>query len=83
MIINGFLLILQGIVNILLLPLVPLNWAITTGFSIGVISDFINIVAFVLPWSNIVPIIRFIVAMFGFRLIVSLIKTIWELLPVL
>ena len=83
MIINGFLLILQGIVNILLLPLVPLNWAITTGFSIGVISDFINIVAFILPWSNIVPIIIFIFAMFGFRLAISLIKTIWELLPVL
>ena len=83
MIINGFLLILQGIVNILLLPLVPLNWVITTGFSIDVISDFINIIAFILPWSNIVPIIIFIVAMFGFRLAISLIKTIWELLPVL
>lgn len=83
MIINGCLLILQVIVNILLLPLVPLNWVITTGFSISVISDFINIVAFILPWSNIVPIIIFIFAMFGFRLIISLIKTIWELLPIL
>lgn len=83
MIINGFLLILQGIVNILLLPLVPLNWVITTAFSISVISDFINIIAFILPWSNIVPIITFIVGMFAFRAIVSLIKTIWELLPVL
>ena len=83
MIINGFLLILQGIVNILLLPLVPLNWAITTGFSIGIISDFINIVAFVLPWSNLVPIIVFIIAMFAFRAIIALIKTIWQLLPLL
>ena len=83
MIINGFLLILQGIVNILWLPLVPFNWAITPGLSIGVISDFINIVAFILPWSNIVPIITFIVGMFAFRAIVSLIKTIWELLPIL
>lgn len=83
MIINAFLLILQGIVNILLAPLTPLNWAITTGFSIGVISDFINIVAFVLPWSNILPIIMFIIAMFAFRAIIALIKTIWDLLPVL
>ena len=83
MIINGFLLILQGIVNVLLAPLVPLNWVITTAFSISVISDFINIIAFILPWSNIVPIITFIVGMFAFRAIVSLIKTIWELLPVL
>lgn len=83
MIINAFLFILQGILDILLLPLTPLNWAITTGFSIGVISDFINIVAFVLPWSNILPIIIFIIAMFAFRAIIALIKTIWDLLPVL
>ena len=83
MIIDGVLLILQGIVNVLLAPLIPLNWAITTAFSIDVISDFINIVAFVLPWPNLVPIIVFIIAMFAFRIIVVLIKTIWDLLPVL
>ena len=83
MIINSFLIILKGVVNILLAPLVPLNWAITTAFSISVISDFINIVAFVLPWSNLVHIIVFIIAMFAFRTIVALIKTIWDLLPVL
>ena len=83
MIINAFLFILQGIVDILLLPLTPLNWAISTAFNISVISDFINIVAFVLPWSNILPIIAFIVAMFAFRAIIALIKTIWDLLPVL
>lgn len=83
MIINAFLLILQGIVNVLLLPLTPLNWGINTALNISVISDFINIVAFVLPWSNILPIITFIVAMFAFRAIIALIKTIWDLLPVL
>ena len=83
MIINSFLIILNGVVNILLAPLVPLNWAITTAFSINVISDFINIVAFVLPWSNIIPIIIFIIAMFAFRIIIALIKTIWDLLPIL
>lgn len=83
MIINSFLIILKGVVNILLAPLIPLNWAVNTVFSISVISDFINIVAFVLPWSNLVPIIVFIIAMFAFRIVVSLIKTIWDLLPVL
>ncbi|MGN1327822.1 MAG: hypothetical protein ACI4VQ_07100 [Clostridia bacterium] len=83
MIIDGFLYILQGIVNVLLAPLTPINWAVTTGVSIGVIADFINVVAFVLPWKNIQPIFTFIVAMFAFRAIVSLIKTIWDLLPIL
>lgn len=83
MIIDAFLLILQGIVNILLAPLTPLNWAISTAFNISVISDFVNIVAFVLPWSNILPIFTFIIVMFAFRAIIALIKTIWDLLPVL
>lgn len=83
MIIDGVLIILQGIVNILLAPLNVINWVVTTGISIGVISDFINIIAFVLPWKNIIPIITFIIAMFAFRAIISLIKTIWDLLPIL
>lgn len=83
MIIDGVLIILQGIVNILLAPLNVINWVVTTGISIGVISDFINIIAFILPWKNIVPIFTFIICMFGFRAIVSLIKTIWDLLPFL
>lgn len=83
MIIDGLLIILQGIVNILLAPLNVINWVVTTGISIGVISDFINIIVFVLPWKNILPLIGFIVGMFGFRAIISLIKTIWDLLPIL
>ena len=83
MIIDGVLIILQGIVNILLAPLNVINLVVTTGISIGVISDFINIIAFVLPWKNIISIITFIIAMFAFRAIISLIKTIWDLLPIL
>lgn len=83
MIVDGLLFILQGILSVLLAPLTPLNWAITTGFSIGVISDFVNIVAFVLPWQNILPIITFIIVMFAFRAVVALIKTVWDLIPIL
>lgn len=83
MIIDGFLIILQGIVNVLLAPLIPINWIVVTASNISVISDFINIVAFVLPWNNILPIFVFISATFLFRAIVALIKTIWDLLPVL
>lgn len=83
MIIDGILIILQGLVNVLLAPLNALNWVVTTSISISVISDFINIVSFVLPWKNILPLITFIVGMFAFRAIIALIKTIWDLLPIL
>ena len=83
MIIDAILIMFQGIVNILLSPLTVLNWVTTTTISISVIQDFINIIVFVLPWKNILPIIIFIVGMFLFRAIVALIKTIWELLPIL
>lgn len=83
MIIDAILIMLQGIVNILLAPLTVLNWVTTTTINISVIQDFINIIVFVLPWQNIMPIIIFIIGMFLFRAIVALIKTIWDLLPIL
>lgn len=83
MILNGLLSILQGILNVLLAPLDLLNWAVNISLSINVIQDFINIIAFVLPWKNIDPIFTFIIGMFGFRAMIALIKTIWDLLPIL
>ena len=47
MITNGILLVFQGILNILLLPLSALNVAIDFIGSIPVVTQFLQVVAFV------------------------------------
>ena len=82
MIINGILLIIQGILNVLLLPLSGLNITIDFIGSIPVVTQFLQVVAYVLPWDNLTPLIIFTIAMFTFRAVLSLIKLIWHFIPI-
>lgn len=83
MIVDSILLILKNIISFLLLPLTPINFAINTILGISYVSDFIKIATYVLPWSNLTPIITIIIGMFLFRIIISLVKTVWDLIPFL
>ena len=80
---NLILGLLQGIVNILLAPLQVLNFAIDVASSISIVQGFVKVVAYLFPWSHLTPLVVFVVGMFVFRSIVALIKTIWQLLPIL
>jgi len=77
------LLVLQGVLEILLLPLTAINIGVDFIASIPVITEFLQIIAYVLPWSNLLPLIILTVALFGFRIVIALVKTIWDVLPVL
>jgi len=81
MIVDGILLVLQGVLSILLAPLEVINIGIDFVSSIPVVSSFLQIVTYILPWSNILPILLIIISIFAFRILISLIKTIWSLLP--
>lgn len=83
MVIDLLLYVLQGIVNVLLAPLSVLNFVIDVGSKISIVQGFVKVVAYLFPWSQLSPLVVFIVAMLVFRSVVSLIKTIWELLPIL
>ncbi len=83
MIIDLFIYVLQGIVNVLLAPLSVLGFGIDVVLKIGVVQGFIKVVAYLFPWAELSPLISFIIAMFVFRGVVALIKTIWDLLPIL
>jgi len=71
-----------GLVNLLLMPLEIIN--ITVDFISGIapVMTFFKIVAYVLPWSNIMPLIGIIISIYILRIVISLIKTIWDLLPI-
>lgn len=81
MITNAILLVLQGVINILLLPLTVINISVDFVSRIPVVVTFLQIVAYVLPWSNILPLILIIIAIFIFRITISLIKFVKGFIP--
>ena len=83
MIVDMILLVLQGVLEVLLLPLTVINIGVDFIASIPVITEFLQIIAYVLPFSNLLPLIILNVALFGFRIAISLVKTIWDVLPIL
>ncbi|MEE0918770.1 MAG: hypothetical protein U0L56_01900 [Lachnospiraceae bacterium] len=60
----------------------PLTFNIDVTFY-RAISDFISFIFYIIPIDGLKPMITFIVAITVFRIVVSVIKTIWDLLPLL
>lgn len=83
MIVDAILLLIQGIVNVLLSPLELVNIGVDLVASIPVIGDFLNVVFYVLPMDNLMPLIMLNVALFSFRVVISFIQTLWNLIPIL
>ena len=81
MIVDGILLVLKIIVEILLSPFTVINIAVDFIGSIPVVMSFIQIVAYVLPWGNILPVIILIFSIFVFRIIVALVNLILKFVP--
>lgn len=81
MIIDLILTVLFGIVNILLSPLTLINIVVDFIGSMPIVYEFLEVIAYILPWGNLLPLIILIHAIFVFRIIISLIKTIWQIIP--
>lgn len=72
MILNGILLIFQGLLELLFVPISLLNITIDFVSSIPVVASFLQISAYLLPWSNIMPVILLTIAMFLFRIAIAI-----------
>ena len=81
MIIDAILGLISNIVGVLLLPLEAFNVVIDIASSIPVVAKFLMFIAYVIPWNNLLPIFFIIGLIMSFRITVSLIKTVWDLLP--
>ena len=81
MIVEGLLSVVFGLLNILLIPLqvVDLGFNVVT---LEPVIQFLNMALYLIPFKELMPIFIFFVAMMSFRVVVSLIKTIWDLLPI-
>lgn len=69
-----------GIVNVLLLPFSGISFLFRTD-AFTTVMQYLNVVFYILPIQNFVPIIAFVIATMGLRIIISLLKTIWSILP--
>lgn len=75
--------VLNIVFNILstMLALLPdVNWTVDVG-SMDSFMDYISLAAYFFPLDTLVSIFAIIIGIHVFRIVVSLIKTIWELLP--
>ena len=82
MIVEGLLTVVFGLVNTLLMPLNVVNFVVDSSIFTPIL-EFINMALYMIPFAELMPIFMFFVGMMFFRIIVSVIKTIWNLLPIL
>lgn len=83
MIVDLILLLVQGILNVLLLPLTVINIAVDLVSSIPVTTEFLQVAAYMIPWSNILPLILLVTGIFIFRAGLALVKIVWKFIPFL
>lgn len=82
MVTEGILTVVFGIVNIILMPLNVVN-LVADGLSFAPITQFIGMALYLIPFKELMPIFVFFVSVMLFRIAIAIIKTIWDLLPVL
>ena len=67
----------------MLSPLNLVSWTLDKIMNIPLLTSFLEVVAYIIPWGYLYPLILIIFGIIGFKIIISLIKTIWDILPVL
>lgn len=67
--------------NQVLSPLDEINDIHLNIYFVETIIDCFKVVTYVLPVSRLLPIVGMIIIIYTFRAVVSLIKTIWDLIP--
>lgn len=81
MITDGILLVFQGLINIILSPLSIINISVDFISNITPVTQFLQIVVYILPWSNLMPLITLIITLSLFRIAVALVKLVVEFIP--
>ena len=80
MISEVLLTVVFGVASDLFSLLPDFSWSVDSSFFEYLIS-FIQMISYLLPWGTVTLICSLVIALSLFRLVVSIIKTIWDLLP--
>jgi len=85
MIETAFKIIIIGVIiafSIGLLGTVAFGWTLDTSPYLSGIANFLHIIYYVLPIGKLSPLIFIFISSIVFRTVVSLIKVIWNILPI-
>jgi len=80
MIIETIFNIIFSVVDILLLPFDGLNLIISSNV-FNTVLEYLSVVTYVLPIQNFIPIFVFIISTMYIRIVISALKTLWDILP--
>lgn len=69
--------------NYVLSPLDQINDIHLNIYFVETVIDCFKVATYILPVSKLLPIVAMILIIYTFRAVVSLIKTIWDLIPFL
>lgn len=61
---------------------VAFSWTLDTSPYLSGLTSFLHVIYYVLPIGKLSPIIFCFIALMVFRIIISIIKVIWDLIPV-
>lgn len=81
MILDGILFVLSQILRLLLAPLEGINIAIDFLASIPFVMSFFQVIAYIIPWTNFVPLFFIVLAIITYKILISVLKTLWDILP--
>lgn len=80
MIVEKMIDIVFNIVNSVLSLLPDISWSVS-GSAFETFLEYLRMVCYLLPMQTVAMVVYLVVAITGFRIIISLLKTIWEILP--
>ena len=72
--------LLFSVVNILFLPFDGLNLIISSDI-FSTVMNYCSVALYVFPIQNFIPIIVFVIGTMLFRILISALKTFWDILP--
>lgn len=80
MIIEGLLDIFYSLVNAILTPIDTLSLNFAIG-NLQPVLQYFKMLFYILPLARLLPIVAFIGVLMSFRIAISLLKTLWGILP--
>ncbi len=65
-----------------LIGTVAFSWTLSTSTYLATLSTIFSIIVYILPVAKLAPIITIFITSMVFRIVIAIIKAIWQLLPI-
>ena len=76
-----FLTVLANVLNVILAPLEIVNIGVDFVSSLPVVSGFIQVITYLLPWNNLIPLFAIVFGVLAFKFVIGWISAMYNLLP--